>query len=183
MKWYSLHRDIRVAVIFLVNFLYSLSLLGAVFFYSLLGATAADKVELIITEATGVNRQETLLSTILKPTVLHNFCYVFTAGVVFCLICLFFFRHTFHTFFAPSIVTVLVFFFILLVRNDVSVFLIPGTVDETAYLYINNILKRALHADIILLIFGILLFFTAFYGDKYLLKMKASSDSRRQEEQ
>ncbi|HHX76903.1 MAG TPA: hypothetical protein GX697_00925 [Firmicutes bacterium] len=182
LEWYSLHRDIRVAVIFLVNFLYSLSLMGAVFFYSLLGATATDRVELIITEATGLNRQEVLLSTFLKPTVLHNFCYVFIAGVFFCLICLFFFRQTFHTFFAPSIVTVLTFLFIFLVRNAVSFFLVPGTADATAYLYINNILERVFHAGMVLLIFGLLLFFMAFYGDKYLLKNKAAR-GRRQEEQ
>ncbi len=171
-----MHKDIKLILLMVLNFIYSLSLIGSVFFYSLMGAVATDRVGIIVTEATGFQRQETLISANLMPTILVNIFGLSLAGVAFCLIFIFLLRHSFHAFWAPASLSVLVFFFLLAVRSLVIGFL-PPDLDVATGPYIVKILDRGLQANIIQFIFGLLLFYIAYHGDKYFLKNKGQESS------
>ncbi len=166
-----MHRDIKLIILMILNFAYSVSVAGVVFFYSLMGTVATDRVNIIITEATGIQRQETILSANLMPMVLQNLFWLSLAGSIFCLICIFLLRHSFHSFWAPASLSVLVFFVILSLRSAFFSFL-PS--EGAAVQYMMSVLDRALQANIMLFIFGLLLFYIAYQGDKYFLKKTES---------
>lgn len=164
-----MHRDIKLIILMILNFAYSVSIAGSVFFYSLMGTVATDRVNIIITEATGFQRQETILSANLMPVILQNLFWLSLAGSIFCLICIFLLRHSFHAFWAPASLSVLVFFVILSLRSAFFSFL-PANGNGVAIQYMLSVLDRALQANIMLFIFGLLLFYIAYQGDKYFLK-------------
>jgi len=163
----KMHRDVKLIILMILNFVYSVSLAGAVFFYSLMGTVATDKVNIIITEATGIQRQETILTANLMPMVLQNLFWLSLAGAAFCLICIFLMRHSFHSFWAPASLSIIVFFMLLSLRSAFYSFL-PD--DGAAVQYMLSVLDRALQANIMVFIFGLLLFYVAYQGDKYFLK-------------
>ncbi len=164
-----MHKDIKLMILMLLNFFYSVSIAGVVFFYSLMGTVATDRVNIIITEATGIQRQETILSANLMPVVLQNLFWLSLAGSLFCLICIFFMRHTFHSFWAPASLSMIVFFVVLPLRSVIYSFL-PAGMDYGSAPYMLDVLDRALQANIMVFIFGLLLFYLAYQGDKYFIK-------------
>ncbi len=168
-----MHRDIKLIILMLMNFAYTVSLLGVVFFYSLMGTVAKDRVNLIITEATGLQRQETILSANLMPVVLQNLFWLSLAGAIFCLICIFFMRHTFHSFWAPASLSIIAFFMILSLRSAFYSFLPVNVETAVAVQYMMGVLDRILQANIMVFITGLLLFYLAYNGDKYFLKKNA----------
>lgn len=165
----NMHRDIKLIILMIMNFAYTVSLVGVVFFYSLMGTVAKDRVNIIITEATGLQRQETMLTANLMPVVLQNLFWLSLAGATFCLICIFFMRHTFHSFWAPATLSIITFFMMLSSRSAIYSFL-PDEAEGAAVQYMMNVLERALQANIMVFIFGLLLFYIAYQGDKYFLK-------------
>lgn len=163
-----MHRDIKLIILMILNFAYTISLFGAVFFYSLMGTVAKDKVNIIITEATGLQRQETILTANLMPVVVQNLFWLSLAGAIFCLICIFFMRHTFHSFWAPASLSIISFFVMLSTRSAIYTFL-PASTEGAAIQYMMSVLERALQANIMVFIFGLLLFYLAYQGDKYFI--------------
>jgi len=164
-----MHRDIKLIILMILNFAYTGSMVGVVFFYSLMGTVAKDRVKIIITEATGLQRQETILTANLMPMVLQNLFWLSLAGVIFCLICIFMMRHTFHSFWAPASLSIIVFFMMLSMRSVIYSFL-PVDSEGMAVQYMMSVLDRALQANIMVFIFGLVLFYFAYQGDKYFLK-------------
>jgi hypothetical protein len=164
-----MHRDIKLIILMILNFAYTGSMVGVVFFYSLMGTVAKDRVKIIITEATGMQRQETMLSANLMPVVLQNLFWLSLAGATFCLICIFMMRHTFHSFWAPASLSIIVFFMMLSMRSVIYSFL-PIESEGMAVQYMMSVLDRALQANIMVFIFGLVLFYIAYQGDKYFLK-------------
>ncbi|MBS4022595.1 MAG: hypothetical protein KGZ79_09250 [Dethiobacter sp.] len=163
-----MHRDIKLIIVVCVNFVYSASLLGIVFFYSLMGVVSTDRVGIILTEATGFQRQETMLTANLLPAELHTMFWLSLAGVGFCLILIFLLQHTFSSLYGPGALTFIMFFLTALARRAITGFL-PAAADASSP-YMAGILERSSQANMTVFIFGILLFYFAFRGDKFFLK-------------
>ena len=167
-----MHRDIKLIILMIMNFAYTASMVGVVFFYSLMGTVARDRVNIIITEATGLQRQETIFTANLMPVVLQNLFWLSLAGAIFCLIVIFYMRHTFHSFWAPATLSIIVFFMLLSARSVFYSFM-PVNGEGMAVQYMMGVLERALQANIMVFIFGLLLFYLAYQGDKNFLKKSA----------
>lgn len=165
-----MHRDIKLIILMIINFAYTASIAGAVLFYSLMGTVARDRINIVITEATGLQRQETFLTANLMPVVLQNLFWLSLAGAIFCIICIFLMRHTFHSLWAPASLSIMVFFVLLSLRSALYSFLPSEAEAGVAVQYMMNVLDRFLQANIMVFIFGLLLFYLAYYGDKYFLK-------------
>ncbi len=160
-----MHRDIRLVLIVFLNFVYSVSLIGVIFFYSLMGTVATDRIGIIITEATGFQRQEMLLSATLLPAELHTLFWLSLAGVGFCLLFVYLLVHTFRSFHGPAALTVIVVLLMFVVRNLVFSFIPAESAQLGSNAYILSILARALQANIAVLVFGVILFCLAHWGD------------------
>ncbi|UNC90897.1 hypothetical protein [Candidatus Contubernalis alkaliaceticus] len=170
-----MYRDIKIVISMIIYFIYSLSITGAVFFYSLMGTVAMDRLCIIITEATGIQRQERMLSTFLYPAMIQNLFWLSLAGIGFCLIFIFVLNQNFHSFWSPSSLTLLLFLVLMGIRNMLLNFL-PDNIDTlVSEPYIINVLHRFLVSNITVLIFGLILCCLAFLGDKFYTHKKESA--------
>jgi hypothetical protein len=167
-----MNRDLKLVVIVFLNFVYSVSLIAMVFFYSLMGVVATDKVGIIITEATGFQRQETLLTANLLPAELHTLFWVSLAGVAFCLIFVFLLQHTFRSLYGPGALSLIVFLFMTIARGAILNFLPPGLEQAASTPYIVSVIERSTQANTAVFISAILLFYLGYRGDKFFLKKK-----------
>ncbi len=165
-----MHRDVKVIIVVFLNFVYSISLISFVFFYSMLGVVATDRVGIIITEATGFQRQETLLTANLLPAEIHTLFWLSMAAAAFCLIAVFLFQHTFRSLYGPGALTLIVFLILYLARRTMAGFLPPDLEQAASTPYVISVLERAGSANMIVFFSAILLFYLAFRGDKFFLK-------------
>jgi hypothetical protein len=138
-----------------------------------MGIVAKDSISLLITEATGLQRQETMLTANLLPPELRNFFWLSLAAALFCLIFIYLLLHTFHSFWGAAALSIIVFLFLLPIRGMIMSFIPFGADQLTATPYILNVFSRWQQANIGVLIFGLLLFCTSYWGDRYLLKKSA----------
>jgi cadmium resistance protein CadD (predicted permease) len=81
--------------------------------------------------------------------------------------------HTFHSFWGAAALSIIVFLFLLPIRGMIMSFIPFGADQLTATPYILNVFSRWQQANIGVLIFGLLLFCTSYWGDRYLLKKSA----------
>ena len=172
-----MYRDLKIIISMIIYFIYSLSIMGAVFFYSLMGTVAMDRLCIIITEATGFQRQERMLTTFLYPAMIQNLFWLSIAGIGFCLIFLFLLNQNFHSFWSPASLTVLLFLVLMSIR---SLFfnLLPEDIDTLlSEPYIVNVLHRFLMSNIAVLIFGLILCCVAFFGDRFYNSIKDISQA------
>ncbi len=162
-----MYRDIKIVISMIIYFIYSLSIMGAVFFYSLMGTVAMDRLCIIITEATGFQRQERMLTTFLYPAMIQNLFWLSLAGIGFCLIFVFLLNQNFHSFWSPASLTVLLFIVLMGIR-DLFFNILPEDIESlVSQPYIVNVLHRFLISNIVVLVFGLILCCLAFLGDKF----------------
>lgn len=165
-----MHRDIKLVLIVFLNFIYSICLLGISVFYSLTGIVAKDNINIIVTEATGLQRQETMLSANLLPSELHVLFWLSIAGAAFCLIFVFLLTHNFHSFFGPAALSIIVFFLVLSLRAFLFGFIPATAAQATSTPYVLAVLERMLHSGIVIFFFGLVLLYIALKGDQYFKK-------------
>ena len=165
-----MNRDVKLVILVFSNFVYSVSLIGVVFFYSLMGVVATDKVGIIITEATGFQRQETMLTANLLPAELHTLFWLSLAAAALCIIFVVLLQHTFRSLYGPGALSLIVFLFLALARGAVVNFLPPGLEQTASTPYMMSVIERSAQANTGVFLFAILLFYLAFRGDKFFLK-------------
>lgn len=167
----------KIIISMILYFVYSLSIMGAVFFYSLMGTVAMDRLCIIITEATGFQRQERMLTTFLYPAMIQNLFWLCIAGIGFCLIFLFLLNQNFYTFCAPASLTILLSLGLMGIRSMLFN-LLPEDIDRMlSETYILNVLQRFLMSNITVLIFGLILCCIAFLGDRFYTSKKDYSQA------
>ncbi|PKM79574.1 MAG: hypothetical protein CVU88_05470 [Firmicutes bacterium HGW-Firmicutes-13] len=170
-----MRRDIKLIISMFMNFVYSVSILGAVFFYSLMGTVAMDRLSIIITEATGFQRQEKMLTGYLSPIVIQNLFWLSLAGIIFCLIFLYFLHQSAHIFWAPATISVMLFFVLQGVKNLIMN-LLPEQIEAVPTTpYVLLVIDRFFKANIGLLVFGVLLAVLAYIGNRYFINDKAAN--------
>ncbi len=171
-----MRRDIQLIISMFMNFVYSISILGAVFFYSLMGTVAMDRLCIIVTEATGFQRQEQMLTGFLSPAVIQNLFWLSLAGTAFCLIFIYFLhQQSTHIMWAPATITVMLFLALQGVRNLIMNLLPPALDAMPTTPYIELVINRFFMANIAVLVFGLFLAVLAYFGSRYLMNDKASN--------
>jgi hypothetical protein len=170
MRRATVNKDVKLIVLVFSNFVYSVSLIGVVFFYSLMGVVATDKVGIIITEATGFQRQETLLTANLLPAELHTLFWLSLAGAALCIIFVVLLQHTFRSLYGPGALSFIVFFLLTFARGAVMNFLPPVLEQAGSTPYLISIVERSAQANGAVFFSAILLFYLAYRGDKFFLK-------------
>lgn len=161
-----MRRDIKLIISMLFNFIFALSATGSVFFYSLLGTVAMDRLCIIITEATGFQRQEQMLTGILSPALIQNIFWLSIAGAAFCILTIYLLHNSSHPLWAPATISILLFLLLNMTKNFLYT-LLPSEVNELVSTpYIILTLERFSMANYALLLFGIALCLLAYFGDR-----------------
>ncbi|MGM0687994.1 MAG: hypothetical protein ACQESO_00245 [Bacillota bacterium] len=163
--------SLRVSAKIIIGFLFSITILLTFFTLSLFGVQADDGVRLIITEATGLQRDMIVFQANLQPMVIHNVFWLCLASFGFMLIFLYFIDHNFKVFLPPGLLC-LIFTIVLVVMVAVSRDSIINFTGPSTDLYLQTALDRFRQAAIGMTIFGILLTAVALWGDQFLKKSK-----------
>lgn len=140
----------------ILGFIFSVCTIIGIFAYGLLGTVATDSMEIILTEATGLQNQEVILSAKLQPLVIQNTFLFAIAAMVFCLIFLYFLEHKFSVYFAPGVLCLISIIFVqgaLWVGGSY----IPTGLDGETAAYINEMIKRISYACLFGILFGAVL--------------------------
>ncbi|MGM0651237.1 MAG: hypothetical protein ACQES4_00405 [Bacillota bacterium] len=161
--------SLKVSVKTIISLLFSLNVLLTFLTLSLFGVEASDTVRLIVTEATGLQRDMVILNVDLRPMVIHNVFWLCLASFGFMLIFLFFIDHKFRVFLGPGVLALAITIFMVIVfvfsAEDIVRF-----VGHSMDLYIQTALNRFRDAAIGMAIFGIILIVLGLKGDQYLKK-------------
>lgn len=148
----------------IIGFVFSLTLLLLFLTFSLFGVAAEDTVQVIVTEATGMERDVTVFTTTLRPMIIHNVFWLCLAGLGFFLIFLYFIDHSFKAFLAPAVLTLLMTFFVGIVVwvSLENIFAFAGTYGE---LYLDTAIARFRQVVVGLVLFGAVQLALANWGD------------------
>ncbi len=163
--------SLKVSVKIIISFLFSLNVLLTFLMLSLFGVEAQDTVRLIVTEATGLERDMIIFNAELNPMVIHNVFWLCLASFGFMLIFLYFIDHKFKVFLGPGVLTlaITVLLVIIFISSAESILRFVG---PSMDLYIQTAFNRFRDAAIGMSIFEIILTILGVKGDQYLKKPK-----------
>lgn len=136
----------------ILGFIFSVFVIVGVFSFGLLGTVATDSMEIVLTEATGIQNQEVILSANMQPLVIQNTFLFAIAAMGFCLIFLYFLEHKFSVYFAPGVLCLVSVIFVQAVLWIAAGFVPVGLEGQTGE-YINETVKKIHYACL----FGVLL--------------------------
>lgn len=160
MMWHSVRLWLKVVL----GFLFSITLLISSLTYALFGAKEKDTVELIITEATGVQKTVVLFAGKFQPLIIHNVFWLSLVVIGFLLIFLYFIDHSFKAFLAPGIICVIIFIVISLMVSVAQSFIFDYTA-EYGDLFIDTSFSKLRLASFVILALGAALIGTSYWSE------------------
>jgi len=163
--------SLKVSLKIIISFLFSLVVLLTFLTVSLFGVQARDTVRLIVTEATGLQRDMVVLSADLQPLVIHNVFWLCIASFGFMLIFMYFIDHKFRDFLGPAVLSLAI-TLVLFVVISVSADYILRFVGPSTDMYIETAFYRFRQAVVGMTAFGIVLTAIALRGDQLFKKAK-----------
>lgn len=152
----------RIWLKVILGFFFSITAIMCAVIYGLLGARASDTVELIVTEATGLQQQYVLFAAHVQPLVLHNILWVGVAGLGFFLIFLYFIDHDFRVFLAPGVLCLVIAGFLNITLWGMASSITAYT-GESAAAYALNGLERVRQAGFLLAALGFALIAASYW--------------------
>ena len=163
--------SLQVAAKIVIGFLFSIVVLLAFLTVSLFGVKAEDTVRVIVTEATGLQRDMVVFYADLQPMVIHNVFWLCLASFGFMLIFLYFIDHSFRGFLAPGVLSIVITIFLAVMISAVHdhIFKFIGPVTE---LYISTALNRFRQGAIGMAGFGMVMIALSLWGDRLFKKKK-----------
>ena len=161
--------NVRIWLKVILGFMFSITILLTFFTYSLFGVQAEDAVKVIVTEATGLERDVTVFSATLQPMVIHNVFWLCMAGLGFILIFLYFIDHSFKAFFAPGVLTLIIttFVIIVLLISLENIFSLAGAYGE---IYLDTAVARFQQIVTGMIVFGLFVVGLSYWGDRLFKK-------------
>jgi hypothetical protein len=163
--------NLRVSAKIIIGFLFTIVVILYFLTISLFGVKAEDAVRVIVTEATGLQRDLVVFSADLQPMVIHNVFWVCLASLGFMLIFLYFIDHSFKGFLAPGILSLAMTIFLaaLVAASQDHIIKFTGDVSD---LYIQTALDRFRQGAFGMTGFGIVLIAVSLWGDRLFKKAK-----------
>ena len=159
----------RVAAKIIIGFLFSMTILMTFLVTSLFGVKAEDSVRLIVTEATGLQRDMVIFYADLQPMIVHGVFWLCLATFGFMLIFLYFIDHSFRGFIAPGMLCLIITFFLvgMLAVSQDHLFLFTGPATD---LYIQSALDRFSQTAYSMIACGLILLAVSRWGDRLFKK-------------
>ncbi len=162
-------QGVRIWLKVVIGFIFTLTVMLTFLTFSLFGVEAEDTLRIIVTEATGLERDVTVFTTTLQPMVIHNVFWLSLAGLGFLLIFLYFIDQKFKVFFAPGLLTLITTLFVgvAIWASLDNIFALAGTYGE---LYLETAMTRFQQVISGMVVFGLLLIVVSYYGDQVFKK-------------
>lgn len=148
--------SVKIWLRIIIGFMFTVCVLIAITTYALLGTVATDSLEIIITEATGIQTQEVIFLASLQPYNIQIALFFSIAGMALCLIFLYFLEHHLRVFVAPGVICLISVAFLRGLLGFFTGF-IPADLSMTVSNYIALSIARANHASLFALGIGLLL--------------------------
>lgn len=148
-----------------LGFLFSITIILSCLTFALFGVTESDRVDIIVTEATGVGNRVVVFSGQLQPFIIHNAFWLSLAALGFFLIFLYFIDHSFRVFLAPGVLCLVLFVFINLTLVIVQNYIFAYT-ESYAAVYVMSSLARIKQAGFVVLALGVLLIGVSYWGTR-----------------
>ncbi len=166
--------SLKIALKIIIGFFFSINVIMVFLTLSLFGIQARDTARLVVTEATGLQRDMVVFQAELQPLIIHNLFWVCLASFGFLLIFLFFIDHSFKPFVGPGTLSLMITFFaaafVILYQDSIMSYAGP-----LADLYIKTAFDRFWQAVIGMIVFGILLLVLSYRGDSLLRKKEPAN--------
>lgn len=159
--------SLRIAVKVVITFLFSIIVLLAFATVSLFGVSARDEVRLIVTEATGLQREMVLMNFELQPLVIHNVFWLCLASLGFMLIILYLIDKKFYVFLAPGVLCLSITVFLSAVFSAALDYVLSSS-EVLSTLYVQTALDRFTQAAFGMAVFGLALVALGIWGDRYI---------------
>jgi len=148
-----------------LGFIFSVFVIVLLVSYGLIGTVAMDTLEIVITEATGLQQEEAMISANLNPYIIQNTMWLAISVLGFCLVFLYFLDMNLKSFLAPGFLAIVTVIFVQIIHSIIRVF-VPYEAEATGHIL--SYLDRIDEASIIMGIVGILLMLAATVGQKSL---------------
>ncbi|HSW35275.1 MAG TPA: hypothetical protein VLH18_01590 [Candidatus Limnocylindrales bacterium] len=163
--WHNLRISMKVTI----AFLFSIVVLFTLAAFSLSGVLAEDTVQVIVTEATGLQREATVFYATLQPAAIRSFRYFSLAGLGFLLILLYFVDHSYRVFLAPGVLCLVITVFVGLAvfMSTDYIFAYAGQYGE---MFLYNAMARLRQISFAMLVIGVVLIAVSSFGDRLLKK-------------
>ncbi len=163
--------SLRLASKIVIGFFFSIVILLTFLTTSLFGVKAQDTVSLIITEATGFQRDMVAFQGDLLPLIIHNLFWVCLASLGFMLIFLYFIDHSFRGFIGPGVlsIAITILLAVTLAFSRDHIFLFTGPTTE---MYIQTAIDRFRLSAYAIFAFGLMLVAVSLWGDQLFKKNK-----------
>jgi len=169
----------KVAIIWLkiiLGFIFSVCVMVLVISYALTGTVATDTLEIVITEATGLQHQEVMFSTDLQPLLIVNVFWFSILVLAFCLVFMYFLDLKLKAFLAPGVLSLLSIAFLQLIFGFLRGF-IPPEEEIAATGYVYQTMERADHASLVVVGLGVVLVLVSYFGHKKLEAWRKKNSS------
>ena len=149
-------KTVKIWLRIIIGFMFAVCVLIGITSYALLGTVATDSLEIIITEATGMQTQEVIFLANLQPLNIQIALFFSIGGMALCLIFLYFLEHNFKVFVAPGVISIISVLFLRGILGFIANF-IPTDISRDVYNYIQLSIVRGSHASLFAIGIGLLL--------------------------
>jgi len=156
----------KIVIIWLkliLGFIFSMSVMLLIISYSLSGTVADDTLEIIVTEATGLQQQEVMLSIDLQPLMILNLVWFSILVLGFCIIFLYFLERSLKTLLPPGFLALVSVGFMQIIFAIIRGYVPPEEQIETTG-YVFQTLERADQVSLIVVMVGIALMLISYFG-------------------
>ncbi|MEW5785452.1 MAG: hypothetical protein AB1767_10335 [Bacillota bacterium] len=153
----------RIWLKVILGFMFSMTTILTCLTFAFFGARTNDTVELIVTEATGMQNRVTVFSAQMQPLVIHNVFWLCLAALGFFLIFLYFIDHSFRVYLAPGVLCLVITLFLNIMLLIAQGILIDYTGGGAA-LFVMASITRVRQASLLVLVFGAFLIGLAHIG-------------------
>jgi len=163
----ELYKVAKIWLKMILGFILSVTVMVLIVSYALSGTIATDTLEIVITEATGLQHQEVMFSTDLQPLVIVNIFWFSILVLGFCVIFLYFLDMSLKSLLAPGFLALLSVGFLQIILGVFRSF-IPPEEEIAATGYVFQSLGRADQASLVVALVGIALMLFSYFGHQKL---------------
>ncbi len=149
-------KTVKIWLRIIIGFMFAICVYIGIIAYALLGTVATDSLEIIITEATGVQTQEVIFLANLQPLNIQIALFFSITGMALCLIFLYFLENKFKVFVAPGVISIISVLFLRGLLGYMAYF-IPTDITRSVYDYIHLAIVRGIHASLFAVGIGLVL--------------------------
>jgi len=149
----------------ILGFTFSVFVMVLIVSYGFIGTVEPDTLEIVVTEATGLEQEEAMISANLNPYVIQNTLWLAVSILGFCLVFLYFLDMSLRSFLAPGFLSIVTVVFLQIISHIVQGYIPP---EALATGHVFSTLERVNQISWIMVVVGIILMLISVFGQRAL---------------